>query len=963
MKSIGLNRRVRLTASLIAAAFAVAACSNPLVTEMQDRIARDVETALAGPAPQLIAWSPDADATGVPTSTTITATFDVELDESTLTAANVSLLKLPGETDVPGTLSYDAASRTVSFTPSSRLDVETTYQLIVGTGVTSAPGAQLAAELTASFTTRFFHDDEIGLDLTYTSSDLQLDSSFPIYAEVIALPWPQAIMEPTITTITSVQMIASGRYRLSPADLPAASEYLVLLFHDLNDDGTNDSGDTERLISLGADGNMEDPDGADILERDSDTGDPLVDADGNYIIKEEYVVTPGAGYDLVYVDGSPVSPDAFETADASGPAASRELSHGTTEIARNLHNLDDVDYLRFTPATTDFYEITVGATTFDLRVRLFNSDSEATIPTGAVASSTGQDARVINPGGTRLEGGSEYYLRVESPTSGLGEYEIAYRFAPIAPDGFEDTDDTKGGAIPLALGVGSPVSRTLEPYDHDWFQITLEEGFTYILSVEEDPSVLGWGLDERGLDPGFRLEIAGSTSSTGIYDELDSRTLHIREWDGWTGADGTFYVRVSNNTPMIGDDKPGAAYTISLSYGPDGADTPDNPNTDLTDEYAQFNEHATDYQSSPYIPLGTEGRVRTIYTVEPGLSPEEDVDWLSFRVNDVYDDYLVTIRPEGAQDAVITDFVLYPSKLDANDNIVPDTNTTTASSQWWASDETTRAVEFYPLNRFGHPVPDPLSIMDRTWWVRVERDSWAQANPLTGRYRVTVQAAPDALDNYYIDSSQPDGQVDMRDANGDIFYTGGRDETPYLGVMNQQNPGTTLEADNRLDWSGSLGAYSIPMTYNSIFRKNYGNGRGEPDGVNDPASDYEFFWMQVPSGVASFWFDLYSATNLEVPLQATLWELTPTEFENARADEVITEAELTAAATPVTRATVFDPAQGDQESLAEEISVTSGENYFFLKIERDDSRTTYTDSDGVTHDYATTGQYWFRFRQ
>ncbi|MEV6492488.1 DUF4082 domain-containing protein [Actinoplanes sp. NPDC051633] len=73
-------------------------------------------------APAVIANDPAAAATGVPTTTTVSATFNEPLQ-----AGTAVLTLTAGATTVSGTTAYDAATRTVTFTPASPLAVSTSY--------------------------------------------------------------------------------------------------------------------------------------------------------------------------------------------------------------------------------------------------------------------------------------------------------------------------------------------------------------------------------------------------------------------------------------------------------------------------------------------------------------------------------------------------------------------------------------------------------------------------------------------------------------------------------------------------------------------------------------------------------------------------------------------------------------------------------------------------------------------
>lgn len=88
--------------------------------------------------------------TNVPTDAAITATFNVELDAATVTAANVTLTQDYDGADIPVTLSVSGA--TVTITPEEELSGGALYQLKFNSGIMTAEGLALT-QLTRSFTT------------------------------------------------------------------------------------------------------------------------------------------------------------------------------------------------------------------------------------------------------------------------------------------------------------------------------------------------------------------------------------------------------------------------------------------------------------------------------------------------------------------------------------------------------------------------------------------------------------------------------------------------------------------------------------------------------------------------------------------------------------------------------------------------------------------------------------------
>jgi hypothetical protein len=101
--------------------------------------------------PTVIATTPAAGATGVPGSTTVTATFSEAMDPATLTTTTFRLRN--GATDIAGTVALDAPTNTARLTPTAPLAADVTYTATVTTGAADTAGNHLAADFTWSFTT------------------------------------------------------------------------------------------------------------------------------------------------------------------------------------------------------------------------------------------------------------------------------------------------------------------------------------------------------------------------------------------------------------------------------------------------------------------------------------------------------------------------------------------------------------------------------------------------------------------------------------------------------------------------------------------------------------------------------------------------------------------------------------------------------------------------------------------
>jgi type IV pilus assembly protein PilY1 len=96
--------------------------------------------------PTVTSVTPAADATGVSLTPTLSAVFSEDINEATLTSASFTV------GGVAGTVAYNAASRTATFTPSAPLARETIYTATLSSAVTDVAGNALTPK-SWSFTT------------------------------------------------------------------------------------------------------------------------------------------------------------------------------------------------------------------------------------------------------------------------------------------------------------------------------------------------------------------------------------------------------------------------------------------------------------------------------------------------------------------------------------------------------------------------------------------------------------------------------------------------------------------------------------------------------------------------------------------------------------------------------------------------------------------------------------------
>lgn len=110
--------------------------------------------------PIVVLTIPAEGATNVPTNTHISATFNVDMNPTTLSATTFTLMNTTLDTAVAGTISYSAASRTAVFTPTTPaiLPVSTVFTATITTGATDLAGNGPAANYVWTFTTGLLAD-------------------------------------------------------------------------------------------------------------------------------------------------------------------------------------------------------------------------------------------------------------------------------------------------------------------------------------------------------------------------------------------------------------------------------------------------------------------------------------------------------------------------------------------------------------------------------------------------------------------------------------------------------------------------------------------------------------------------------------------------------------------------------------------------------------------------------------
>lgn len=102
-------------------------------------------------APTVSSTVPLDAAVGVAASATVNATFSQAMDETTIIGANFTLAI--GTIPVSGTVTYDATSKTATFTPAAKMAGGTQYTATITTGVQDSAGIAMAARKVWTFNT------------------------------------------------------------------------------------------------------------------------------------------------------------------------------------------------------------------------------------------------------------------------------------------------------------------------------------------------------------------------------------------------------------------------------------------------------------------------------------------------------------------------------------------------------------------------------------------------------------------------------------------------------------------------------------------------------------------------------------------------------------------------------------------------------------------------------------------
>jgi len=116
---------------------------------------KDENVEIIGVCPAVVSTSPANVATGVPLDKIITVTFNEAMNPATITPASFTLQDATksSATEISGTLTYDATNYTISFAPTTKLTVNTTYTATVASLVKDLMGNALQTDYVWTFST------------------------------------------------------------------------------------------------------------------------------------------------------------------------------------------------------------------------------------------------------------------------------------------------------------------------------------------------------------------------------------------------------------------------------------------------------------------------------------------------------------------------------------------------------------------------------------------------------------------------------------------------------------------------------------------------------------------------------------------------------------------------------------------------------------------------------------------
>ena len=153
---------------------------------------------IVGVCPVVISTDPANLATGVPLDKIITATFNEPMNPVTITPASFTLqgATKSSAAEISGTLTYDGTNATMSFTPTTKLIVNTTYTATIASSVKDLMGNALQEDYVWTFSTG------ATLSPTVTSTDPANNATGVVLNKIVTATFNQPMDQLTLTATT-----------------------------------------------------------------------------------------------------------------------------------------------------------------------------------------------------------------------------------------------------------------------------------------------------------------------------------------------------------------------------------------------------------------------------------------------------------------------------------------------------------------------------------------------------------------------------------------------------------------------------------------------------------------------------------------------------------------------------------------------------------------------------------------
>lgn len=656
----------RRAAVVLALAAMLAACNNPMLVQMSEQIATDVQSAVAGEPPVVTEVSPVDGAADVAPSVLVELSFSLPLAAESVTVESVYIIESETESPVAAGVAYDDETRVVTISPDTPLAKATEYTIVATRDVSSSSGARPAAQFESTFTTASVREDEIVIDLSY-GGPYQFNQNYPIWIALLPHPFDTDENGAPLDEVYETKVTSQGLISIPQAELPSAGAqdgtYFVLLTHDLS----NDYASVWDGASVSTQGWL-DP------TRESGLSTDGTDADGNQIVQsyapsitvaESVQIAVGNIYSVTYTDTPLVESDVDEPNDDRASAATGIELH--TAYPRTL-GWEDEDWFEFVPEVSDDYRIVVARNPYDpdhedgldldfpvqLSVYVYDSGSGGIAHKGTDYDDSGTSADDYGLVDTSMQAGELHYIHVSGAESlSIGEYVL--KIIPREVD--YDVDEPNntyvvGGGTEIPFGYNNYLERTAHKYDTDfyWFDTTglqpyewnpdSSDSFAFALRADQSPwddTVLAFDMNVQidDIDADGDGFLDGTPDGTlaninGVYDQTFADLPFFRS------PRGRYEFKVSNVSPGESYFQPTGAYLARFVYGPD---------------FYDYDLGSQEYRSDGWRDdTRTSVSVQTIYASDGGavsyhtIYPATDVDYVEID-SGAFDMLAISLEP------------------------------------------------------------------------------------------------------------------------------------------------------------------------------------------------------------------------------------------------------------------------------------------------------------------------------